>query len=177
MLSPLEQVLLALLVVLAVGMGATLTVDAFREVVRKPRGPLIGLASQFGWMPLIAFGLARTRSRCRRSSPSASSWWAARRGHHLEPVHLLCARRPGAEHHHDGALVGGRGGAHAARAACMRRPSRARRWSSPTPTSPPRWRSCWCRWASAWPCVTARRRRPRAWSGPAAWRGSPCWRC
>jgi bile acid transporter len=59
MLSPLEQVLLALLlVVLMVGMGATLTVDAFREVVRKPRGPLIGLASQFGWMPLIAFGLA-----------------------------------------------------------------------------------------------------------------------
>ena len=35
MLSPLEQVLLALLlVVLMVGMGATLTVDAFREVVR-----------------------------------------------------------------------------------------------------------------------------------------------
>jgi len=59
MLSPLEQVLLALLlVVLMVGMGATLTLDAFREVVRQPRGPLIGLASQFGWMPLIAFGLA-----------------------------------------------------------------------------------------------------------------------
>ena len=52
MLSPLEQVLLALLlVVLMVGMGATLTVDAFREVVRKPRGPLIGLASQCGWIP------------------------------------------------------------------------------------------------------------------------------
>jgi bile acid transporter len=60
MLSGLEQALLALLlVVLMVGMGASLTVDAFRGVLRRPRGPLIGLASQFGWMPLIAYGLAR----------------------------------------------------------------------------------------------------------------------
>ena len=59
MLSGFEQALLALLlVVLMIGMGATLTVDAFREVLRRPRGPLLGLASQFGWMPLIAYLLA-----------------------------------------------------------------------------------------------------------------------
>jgi len=41
------------------GMGATLTPAAFASVRRNPGGVLIGLASQFGWMPLLAFGLAR----------------------------------------------------------------------------------------------------------------------
>jgi BASS family bile acid:Na+ symporter len=60
MLSPLETALIALLlVVLMFGMGATLTVQRFREVARNPRALLIGLASQFGWMPLLAFLLAR----------------------------------------------------------------------------------------------------------------------
>lgn len=60
MLSPLETLLLALLlVVLMTGMGASLTLADFRAVVRRPRGPLIGLLSQYGWMPLLAFGLAR----------------------------------------------------------------------------------------------------------------------
>lgn len=60
MLSGLEQALLALLlVVLMMGMGASLTLADFRAVVRSPRGPLIGLASQYGWMPLIAFALAK----------------------------------------------------------------------------------------------------------------------
>ena len=60
MLSPLETILLALLlVVLMAGMGASLTMDDFRTVLRRPRGPLIGLVSQYGWMPLIAFGLAK----------------------------------------------------------------------------------------------------------------------
>jgi len=60
MLSGLEQALLAaLLVVLMMGMGASLTLADFRAVLKSPRGPLIGLASQYGWMPLIAFGLAR----------------------------------------------------------------------------------------------------------------------
>lgn len=60
MLSPLETILLALLlVVLMAGMGASLTLADFRAVVRRPRGPLIGLLSQYGWMPLLAFGLAR----------------------------------------------------------------------------------------------------------------------
>lgn len=58
MIGPYEQALLALLlVVLMAGMGATLTLDSFREVARHPKGVLIGLASQFGWMPLVGFGL------------------------------------------------------------------------------------------------------------------------
>ncbi len=60
MLSPLETLLLALLlVVLMAGMGASLTMEDFRAVLRRPRGPLIGLLSQYGWMPLIAYGLAK----------------------------------------------------------------------------------------------------------------------
>jgi len=60
MLSPLETILLALLlVVLMTGMGASLTMEDFRAVLRRPRGPLIGLLSQYGWMPLIAYGLAK----------------------------------------------------------------------------------------------------------------------
>ncbi|HEX5660350.1 MAG TPA: bile acid:sodium symporter [Polyangiales bacterium] len=59
MLSPLETALIALLlVVLMFGMGATLTVQRFRDVAQNPRALLIGLASQFGWMPLLAFTLA-----------------------------------------------------------------------------------------------------------------------
>jgi bile acid transporter len=59
MLSGFEKALLgALLFVLMMGMGATLTLEHFRAVLRRPRGVLIGLASQFGWMPLIAFALA-----------------------------------------------------------------------------------------------------------------------
>ncbi len=60
MLGPLEKSLLAiLLLVLMFGMGAGLTLDNFRAVARRPFAPLLGLASQFGWMPLIAFTLAR----------------------------------------------------------------------------------------------------------------------
>ncbi len=60
MLSGFEQALLALLlVVLMTGMGAGLTVADFRAVLRSPRGPVIGVLSQYGWMPLIAFTLAR----------------------------------------------------------------------------------------------------------------------
>lgn len=60
MLSGLEKALLAvLLLVLMTGMGATLTRRDFSEIARRPRGVLIGLASQYGWMPLLAFVLAR----------------------------------------------------------------------------------------------------------------------
>ncbi|HEY6882305.1 MAG TPA: bile acid:sodium symporter [Polyangiales bacterium] len=59
MLSPIETALIALLlIVLMFGMGATLSVERFREVAAHPRALLIGLASQFGWMPLLAFALA-----------------------------------------------------------------------------------------------------------------------
>lgn len=60
MITGFERALLALLlVVLMLGMGCTLEPRAFREVARKPKGLLIGIASQFGWMPLVAFGLAK----------------------------------------------------------------------------------------------------------------------
>jgi bile acid transporter len=61
MIGGVEKALLAvLLLVLMTGMGATLTLKSFRAVATRPRGVLIGLLSQFGWMPLIAFGLAQT---------------------------------------------------------------------------------------------------------------------
>lgn len=41
------------------GMGATLTVGQFRAVLERPVPLVIGLASQFGWMPFIAYSLAR----------------------------------------------------------------------------------------------------------------------
>jgi len=54
-----EKVLLALLlVVLMIGMGSTLSPRHFREIGKNPRGVLVGIASQFGWMPLVAFGFA-----------------------------------------------------------------------------------------------------------------------
>lgn len=60
MLSGWEKALLGVLViVLMVGMGATLTLGHFKEILKRPRGVLIGLFSQFGWMPLIAFALAK----------------------------------------------------------------------------------------------------------------------
>ncbi len=60
MLAGWEKALLGVLVlVLMTGMGATLKLDSFKEVLKKPLGLLIGLFSQFGWMPFVAFGLAR----------------------------------------------------------------------------------------------------------------------
>lgn len=59
MLGPIEKTLLALLLlVLMTGIGTTLSAGAFRAILRRPAGIAIGLASQFGWMPLVAFGLA-----------------------------------------------------------------------------------------------------------------------
>jgi solute carrier family 10 (sodium/bile acid cotransporter), member 2 len=60
MLTPTETALIALLlVVLMFGMGATLSWAHFRDLARHPRAFLIGTASQFGWMPLLAFVLAK----------------------------------------------------------------------------------------------------------------------
>lgn len=59
MLGALEQVLLAiLLVVLMTGMGATLQLSDFSLLLRRPWPALVGLLSQFGWMPALAFVLA-----------------------------------------------------------------------------------------------------------------------
>lgn len=60
MLGGLEKTLLVvLLVVLMMGMGATLRLADFGNIARHPKAALVGLLSQFGWMPAIAYGLAR----------------------------------------------------------------------------------------------------------------------
>lgn len=59
LLYTIDQILLAVMIfAIMFGMGASLTTDDFRAVARKPRGVLIGFLSQFGLMPLFAFGLA-----------------------------------------------------------------------------------------------------------------------
>jgi BASS family bile acid:Na+ symporter len=56
MLSGLDKALVAALtLVLMVGMGASLTPADYTRAVERPRAILIGLASQFGWMPLLGY--------------------------------------------------------------------------------------------------------------------------
>jgi len=58
-LTELETLLMPVFVVLlTLGMGATLSISDFSHLLRRPKPVLIGLASQYGWMPLIALGLA-----------------------------------------------------------------------------------------------------------------------
>jgi len=45
-------------ILLMLGLGTTLTTADFRRVVVLPRGVGIGLASQYGWMPLLGFAAA-----------------------------------------------------------------------------------------------------------------------
>lgn len=60
MLSGTTLVLVAFLTVfLMVGIGTTLTVADFQRAVTQPRGVLIGLASQYGWMPLLGYSAAK----------------------------------------------------------------------------------------------------------------------
>ena len=60
-LNQLETLFLSMfLFLLMLGMGATLSGDNFRAVLKRPTPVLIGLASQFGWMPAIAYGLSVT---------------------------------------------------------------------------------------------------------------------
>lgn len=59
MVSELEQKLLALMLfVIMLGMGAALTPKDFWLALKRPQALLVALVSQFGLMPLIAFGLA-----------------------------------------------------------------------------------------------------------------------
>ena len=59
MLTDTETRLLGvLMMVIMLGMGASLTFKDFAIALRKPQGILIGLLCQYGLMPLIAFGLA-----------------------------------------------------------------------------------------------------------------------
>lgn len=59
LLYPIDEILLALMIFsIMFGMGASLTIDDFRAVIRYPRGILIGFLSQFGLMPFFAYSLA-----------------------------------------------------------------------------------------------------------------------
>jgi BASS family bile acid:Na+ symporter len=59
MVGAFEQTLLALMIfVIMLGMGASLTPRDFYLALRRPQGLAIGLASQYGFMPLIGYGLA-----------------------------------------------------------------------------------------------------------------------
>jgi bile acid:Na+ symporter, BASS family len=61
MVGAFEQALLALMIgVIMLGMGASLTFNDFALAIKKPFGLLIGLVSQYGFMPLIGFILAVT---------------------------------------------------------------------------------------------------------------------
>lgn len=60
MLSPLEETLLSLMMVIIMfGMGSSLTFKDFRLALRHPQAVGVGFASQYMLMPLIAFLLSR----------------------------------------------------------------------------------------------------------------------
>lgn len=59
MVSPIEQAVLALMIfAIMLGMGASLTPRDFYLALRRPYGLMIGLVSQYGFMPFIGFLLA-----------------------------------------------------------------------------------------------------------------------
>ena len=59
MVGPLEQAILALMIfVIMLGMGASLTPRDFTLALKRPYGLMIGVISQYGFMPLIGFILA-----------------------------------------------------------------------------------------------------------------------
>jgi len=58
LLYPIDKALLAVMIlVIMFGMGASLTPEDFKGVLKRPRLIFIGFLSQFGFMPLIALGL------------------------------------------------------------------------------------------------------------------------
>ncbi len=60
MISEFETKLLGvMMIVIMLGMGASLTWRDFLIAFRKPKGVLVGLLCQYGIMPLLAFALAR----------------------------------------------------------------------------------------------------------------------
>lgn len=61
MVGPFEQAILALMIfVIMLGMGASLTPRDFLLALKRPYGLMIGVISQYGFMPLIGFLLAIT---------------------------------------------------------------------------------------------------------------------
>jgi BASS family bile acid:Na+ symporter len=59
---PLQPAIVPLLGVVMLGMGMTLTTEAFSAVARRPAQVAIGVALQFMVMPLVGWGLARALS-------------------------------------------------------------------------------------------------------------------
>jgi bile acid:Na+ symporter, BASS family len=61
MVGPLEQAILAAMIfVIMLGMGASLTPRDFVLAFRRPYGLMVGVVSQYGFMPLIGFVMALT---------------------------------------------------------------------------------------------------------------------
>jgi bile acid:Na+ symporter, BASS family len=59
MVGAFEQAILAMMIAaIMLGMGASLTLKDFTMALKRPYGLFIGLVSQYGFMPLIAFLLA-----------------------------------------------------------------------------------------------------------------------
>jgi BASS family bile acid:Na+ symporter len=55
MMSELDKILVAALtLIFMLGMGASLTTEDYARALRRPRAVLVGLLSQYGWMPLLA---------------------------------------------------------------------------------------------------------------------------
>lgn len=60
MLTRTEEILFAAMIFfLMVAMGSTLTLENFKKAIESKKPLLVGILSQFGFMPLIAFGLAK----------------------------------------------------------------------------------------------------------------------
>lgn len=60
MLTKTEELLFAAMIFfLMVAMGSTLTLENFKKSIHSKKPILVGMLSQFGFMPLIAFGLAK----------------------------------------------------------------------------------------------------------------------
>lgn len=57
--GPDKILIAALTLVLMVGMGASLTPADYSRALQRPRAMIIGLLSQFGWMPLLAYAAIR----------------------------------------------------------------------------------------------------------------------
>lgn len=73
MLTELETRLLGvMMMVIMLGMGASLTFKDFRIAFRKPQGILVGLVCQYGIMPFLGY-LMRSCWACRRRWRSGSS--------------------------------------------------------------------------------------------------------
>jgi BASS family bile acid:Na+ symporter len=71
MVGAFEQALLAAMIfVIMLGMGASLTPRDFWLALKRPYGLMIGVVSQYGFMPLIGFIMAITLNL---PSPSPSA--------------------------------------------------------------------------------------------------------